>query len=259
MASDTMNDFDGKRVLVTGAGAGIGRAVAARLGRAGASVACLDLDQESAEKSASEVGARGVAVAADVANESDVARAVDFAAEQMGGLDVLVNNAGITIIKSFEESTIDEWDRTMNVNLRSMFLATQRSLPFLKASEGAAIVNMASMAASRFTVPHVPYAASKGGIVSFTRDVAYEFAEHGIRVNAVAPGPIATSILGELSDEQIAQAGLKFLLGRMGRPEDIAEAVAFLACDRAAYVTGVTLPVTGGAELATRPLRPEDA
>ncbi len=254
-----MNDFSGKRVLVTGAGAGIGRAVSARLGRAGAAVACLDLDRESAEKAAAEVGTAGIAIAADVSSESDVASAVDTAAKQMGGLDVLVNNAGITIIKSFEESTVEEWDRTMNVNLRSMFLVTQKALPFLKASEGAAVVNMASMAASHFTVPHVPYAASKGGIVSFTRDVAFEFAAHGIRVNAVAPGPIATSILGELSDEQIAQAGLKFLLGRMGRPDDIAEAVAFLACDRAAYITGVTLPVTGGAELATRPLRPEDA
>ena len=92
-----------------------------------------------------------------------------------------------------------------------------------------------------------------------TRDLAFEFAEHGIRVNAVSPGPIATAILGKMTDEQIAQAGLRFLLGRMGRPEDVAEAVGFLASDRAAYITGVNLPVTGGAELATRPLRPEDA
>ena len=120
-------------------------------------------------------------------------------------------------------------------------------------------MNIASMAALRYTVPHVNYAASKGGVVSFTRDLAFELGADGIRVNAVAPGPIRTSMLAQLSDEQIEASGMRFVLGRMGRPEDVAEAVAFLGSDRASYVTGATLPVTGGAELATRPLRPEDA
>ena len=114
------------------------------------------------------------------------------------------------------------------------------------------------MAAMRYTVPHVAYAATKGGVVSFTRDLAYEFAEHGIRVNAVAPGPIKTNMLAQFSDEQIESSGMRFVLGRMGRPEDVAEAVVFLASERASYITGATLPVTGGAELATRPLRSED-
>ena len=254
-----MGDFDGRRALVTGAGDGIGRAVALHLAKAGASVACLDIDEEASKKVASEIGAGAVPVAADVSNGAQVAAAVDAAVDRLGGLDVLVNNAGITIIKSFEETSLDEWERTMGINLRSMFLVTQRALPALKDSPHAAVVNMASMAAGHFTVPHVAYAASKGGIVSMTRDLAFEFGAHGIRVNAVAPGPIATAILGQLTDEQIEQAGLRFLLGRMGRPDDIAEAVGFLASDRAAYITGATLPVTGGAELATRPLRPEDA
>ena len=254
-----MRDFEGRRALVTGAGSGIGRAVAIHLAKAGAQVACLDVDEEAATKVAGEIGEGALAVAADVSSESAVTEAVDAAIASLGGLDVVVNNAGITIIKSFEETSYEEWERTMGINLRSMFLVTQRALPALKASAHAAVVNMASMAAGHFTVPHVAYAASKGGVVSMTRDLAFEFGEHGIRVNAVAPGPIATAILGELTDEQIAQAGLRFLLGRMGRPEDIAEAVGFLASDRAAYITGVTLPVTGGAELATRPLRPEDA
>lgn len=262
MSGDTTDDYQGRRVLVTGAGAGIGRGIAVRLAQAGAAVACVDVDEESAKHVAAEIealGSVGVTLAGDVSSEEDVARVVDGAAEALGGIDVLVNNAGITIIKTFEESSLADWDRTMNINLRSMFLVTRRALPWLKKAEAASIVNLASMAALRFTVPHIPYAASKAAVVSFTRDLAVELAPAGIRVNAVAPGPIATSILGELSDEQIARAGLRFLLGRMGRPEDVAEAVAFLGCERAAYITGVTLPVTGGAELATRPLRPEDA
>ncbi len=251
-----MKDYEGRRVVVTGAGAGIGRAIAERFAADGAAVACLDLDESSAEQAAA--ATRGGAFAGDVGSEDDVARMIDGAAEALGGIDVLVNNAGITIIKSFEETSLEEWDRTQTTNLRSMFLCTRRALPRLKEASSGAIVNLASMAAFRFTVPHVAYAASKGGIVAFTRDLAVELAPHGIRVNGVAPGPIATQILGKLSDEQIEQAGLRFLLGRMGRPSDIAEAVAFLACDRAAYITGHTLPVTGGAELATRPLRPED-
>ncbi len=254
-----MGDFDQRRALVTGAGGGIGRAVAIHLAKAGANVACLDIDEEAARNAAGEIGEGAVAVSADVSSESQVAEAIDAAVAALGGLDVLVNNAGITIIRSFEETTLDQWDQTMGINLRSMFLVTQRALPALKTSAHAAVVNLASMAAGHFTVPHVAYAASKGGIVSLTRDLAFELSVHGIRVNAVAPGPIATQILGQLTDEQIEQAGLRFILGRMGRPEDVAEAVGFLASKRASYITGVTLPVTGGAELATRPLRPEDA
>jgi NAD(P)-dependent dehydrogenase (short-subunit alcohol dehydrogenase family) len=261
MSAEEGGDFSRRRVLVTGAAAGIGEAIALRLARAGAQVACADLDEAGANAVAAAVeglGVRALPLAGDVADEADVARMIDATARAFGGLDVLVNNAGIVILQRLEETSTDEWDRTLGVNLRSMFLTCRRAIPLLRASPHAAIVNVASMAAMRFTVPHVAYAASKGGVVALTRDLAVELGPDRIRVNAVAPGPIATGILGELDDERIARAGLRFLLGRMGRPADVAEAVAFLASQRAAYITGATLPVTGGAELATRPLRPEE-
>ena len=261
-AIEPARDFEGRRALVTGAGAGIGRAIALRLARAGADVACADIDGETADSAAKEVealGVRGLALSGDVAQEDDANRLVDETASQLGGLDVLVNNAGITLINTLEESPTEEWDRTHSVNLRGVFLLCRRAIPLLRASGRGAIVNIASMAALRFTVPHVPYAASKAGVLALTRDLAFELAPDRIRVNAVSPGPIKTQILGSLDDAQIAQAGLRFILGRIGLPEDIAEAVAFLASDRASYITGQNLPVTGGAELATRPMRPDDA
>lgn len=255
-------DFAGRCAFVTGAGSGIGEGIAMRLAAAGAAVACVDLDGEAATRVAGAIGeAGGVAhvIVCDVSDEVAVPRAVAAAVEALGGIDVLVNNAGIVKIQSFEEISVEDWDRTFGVNLRSMFLTSQAALPHLRASAAGAIVNIASMAAIRFTVPHIDYAATKSGVVAFTRDLAFELGADGIRVNAVAPGPIATSMLESFSGEQFDAMGMRLVLGRMGRPADIAEAVAFLASDRASYVTGATLPVTGGAELAIRPMRPEDA
>lgn len=258
---DPAQDFRGRRAFVTGAGAGIGEGVAIRLAAAGAAVACVDLDEEAAARVAAEIEAGGgpaCAIRCDVSDPPSVARAIEEAVSTLGGLDVLVNNAGIVKIQTFEEMSLADWDRTFAVNLRSLFLTCQAALPHLCESAAGAIVNIASMAALRYTVPHVDYAATKGGVVSFTRDLAFELAAHGIRVNAVAPGPVATGMMASISDEEVDRAEARFPLGRMGRPSDIAEAVAFLASSRASYITGATLPVTGGAELATRPLRSED-
>ena len=246
---------------MTGAGAGIGEGIARRLAAAGARVACVDIDLGGgAARGRRHRGGGRPGPGPGLRRQATLPRskpAFDATADAFGGLDVLVNNAGIVIIKSFEETRLEEWDRTQRVNLRALFLTCQRAIPLLRASGRGAIVNIASMAALRFTVPHVPYAASKGGVVAFTRDLAFELAPE-IRVNAVSPGPIATKMGGtDVTDEQLAAAGLQLLLGRMGQPEDIAEAVAYLASERAAYVTGQNLPVTGGAELATRPLLPE--
>ena len=261
----TGREFEGRRVIVTGAAAGIGRAIALRFARAGARVGCLDVNEKALDAVVAEIGASvdaepgsALALVADVSSEAATKRAVDEAVAVMGGLDVVVNNAGIVILQRFDETPVEDWDRTFAVNLRSMFLMARAALPALRGSTCGAIVNIASIAAYRYTVPHVPYATAKAGVVAFTRDLAVELAPDRIRVNAVAPGPIATEMLGKLTDEELGKAGKHYLLGRLGKPEDIAEAVAFLASERASYITGATLPVTGGAELQSRAVRSED-
>ncbi len=262
---ETGSEFERRRVIVTGAAAGIGRAIALRFARAGARVACLDVNEEALTGAVAEIGAAASAgpgsvlpLVADVSSETATKRAVDQAVASMGGLDVVVNNAGIVILQRFDETPVEDWDRTFAINLRSMFLMARAALPALRKSSHGAIVNIASIAAYRYTVPHVPYATAKAGVVAFTRDLAVELAPDRIRVNAVAPGPIATEMLGKLTQEELGRAGKHYLLGRLGKPEDIAEAVAFLASERASYITGATLPVTGGAELQSRAVRSED-
>lgn len=253
-----MGDLDGKVALVTGAARGIGRAIALRLAEEGADLALADLDITGLETLRTElvaIGRRGVAISADVGVEAQADDIVEGAVSALGRLDVLVNNAGVWIIKTLEETTPEEWDLQLATNLRSLYLMTRRAAPHLRAAAGGCVVNLASMAAGRFTVPHVAYASSKAGVVAFTRDMAVELADARVRVNAVAPGPIDTRGLWDGMDaEQRAAAGEKFLLGRIGRPEDIADAVAFLAGPRASYITGITLPVTGGAELRIHPM-----
>jgi NAD(P)-dependent dehydrogenase (short-subunit alcohol dehydrogenase family) len=250
-----MDELEGKVALVSGAARGIGRAIALRLAAAGADVAVADLDEAGARKVAGEIaGVRALALGGDVALERDAEALVDRTVAALGGLDVLVCNAGIWVIKPLEQTTPDEWDRQLAVNLRGLYLLCRRAIPALRRGPGC-IVSIASMAGLRFTVPHVAYAASKAGVIAATRDLAVELAPDRIRVNAVAPGPIDTrGIAAGLAPAEREAFAQRFLLGRIGQPEDIAEAVAFLASPRASYITGVTLPVTGGAELAVRPL-----
>jgi NAD(P)-dependent dehydrogenase (short-subunit alcohol dehydrogenase family) len=248
-----MKMHEGRTAIVTGAGRGIGRAIAICLAREGADVAVVDRFEEGLAATVEAIEAHGVralGVRADISDEGDIDRLFGDAVGRFGRLDILVNNAGISLVKPFPETTVDEWDRTFNTNLRAMFLTCRRALPELIARGGGSIVNIASVAAFHHTVPHVHYSASKAGVVALTRELALELAPDGIRVNAIAPGPIdSAGRMQELSAEARAEAGKRFPLGRIGRPEDIAEAVAFLASDRAGYITGVTLPVTGGAEL----------
>jgi 3-oxoacyl-[acyl-carrier protein] reductase len=238
--------------IVTGAGRGIGRGIARCLARAGAEVVIVDQAEDRIAAVVAEVeglGRRGFGVSADVARADDVKRVVRETLGRFGKIDILVNNAGVLVVKRMIEQTEEDWDRVLDVNLKGMFLCSREVVPGMIARKQGAIVNIASIAAFHYTVPHVPYAASKAGMVALTRDLAYEVGRHGIRVNAIAPGPIETPMARIASEEQRHRIAGSIPLGRLGQPEDIGNAVVFLASDAASFITGATLPVSGGADL----------
>jgi NAD(P)-dependent dehydrogenase (short-subunit alcohol dehydrogenase family) len=253
-----MGEFDGRVVVVTGAGRGIGREIARCFAAEGARLVLADIAKAELEVARAELAVGGtetLAVVGDVGSEQGAHALIDATTAAFGHIDVLVNNAGLWIIKSVEDTSLDEWDLQVATNLRSLYLLCRRAIPALRAASGASVINLASMAAIRFTVPHVAYASSKAGVVAFTRDLAVELAPDAVRVNAVAPGPIDTQGYTDGMDPAERERFLSgLLLRRMGTPRDIANAVLFLASERAGYITGVTLPVTGGSELRIRPV-----
>jgi 3-oxoacyl-[acyl-carrier protein] reductase len=238
--------------IVTGAGQGIGRGIAMCLARAGAHVVIADRAPgriATVTAAVEDLGVQALGIPTDVSRADEVKRMIRQTVERFGKIDILVNNAGTLVVKPMVEQTEEEWDRVLDVNLKGVFLCCRHVLPEMIARKHGAIVNIASIAAFHVTVPHVPYAASKAGVVALTRDLAYEVGRLGIRVNAIAPGPIETPMVGIISDEQRQAIAKNILLGRMGQPEDIGNAAVFLASDAASYITGATLPVSGGTDL----------
>jgi len=252
-----MGQFDGKVVIVTGGALGIGRAAALAFAAEGASVTVADVNEAAGSRAVGEMPAgKGLLVRADVARASECQRVVAETVARFGGVDVLFNNVGIQPPESYanvEGQTEEMWDRILDVNLKSYFLMAKYAIPEMRKRGGGVIVNTASVQGLQ-SMPGVPaYAASKGGVLSLTRQMAVDYARENIRVTAVCPGTIDTEMVraaaaGEPDGVEAAlkRYGESHPIGRIGTGQDIANAVLFLASDRASFITGEYVCVDGG-------------
>jgi NAD(P)-dependent dehydrogenase (short-subunit alcohol dehydrogenase family) len=246
-------DLGGKTAIVTGGGKGIGRQMAEGLAQAGANLVLCARKAERCEQAASELealGVRAIGLGCDVRHPEQVQAVVRTAVDELGSVDVLVNNAGTVWGATPEEMPLEGWQKVIDVNLTGVFLFAQAVGRVMIENGGGAIVNIASVAGLQGGPPEimntVVYNASKGGVIAFTRDLACKWAQHGIRVNAIAPGWFPSDMSGYVLERHEETVKQHIPLGRFGGPQDLKGAVVFLASDASAYVTGHTLVVDGG-------------
>ena len=241
--------LEGKAAVVTGAGQGIGAATARLFAAEGARLVLADLRSGPATGMVEEItsgGGDAVFVQADVTSDSDCKRMIDTAIERFGCLDILVNNAGIAGKGTVTEATEELWDRVMAVNLKSIFLASRHAVPHMERAGGGSIVCIASVAGMTGEKGQVAYNTSKHGVIGLVRCMAYDHAAAGIRVNAVCPGAIDTPLLSPLTEERLTRLEGLHMMRRLGRPEEIARAVLYLAGDESSFITGAAHVVDGG-------------
>ncbi len=245
-----MKKLDGRTAIVTGAAQGIGFAISSALNREGCRVALLDINEQKVQESAAKLDAC-IGISCDVSSPESIERAAALCVEEYNGVDIVVNNAGILPSASIEQMTEEQWDKTMQINLKSVFFMVQKTLPYLRQSSCARIINTSSLAGRMGGFETcLAYSASKGGINALTMGFARQLAPDGITVNAVCPGTTETPITKAFSPEAMQRLLTRIPLGRLGKPEDMANAVVFLASDDAAFITGHMLDVNGGMYMA---------
>jgi 3-oxoacyl-[acyl-carrier protein] reductase len=238
-----------KVAIVTGAGQGIGQAIALKLAESGASVVVSDLDEQTALQTARQIAARSgtaKAVKTDVADGQQVLHLVESAMSEFGRIDILVNNAGIARSATLLRLSDEAWDEVLDVNLKGVFRTTQAAARHMIDAGYGRVVSISSIYARIGTIGDSNYAASKAGIIGFTRSVARELARHNITVNAILPGMIDTPLLRGIPSKYLEPMIAEIPLRRVGKPEDVASLAAFLVSDEASYITGAAIEVTGG-------------
>jgi NAD(P)-dependent dehydrogenase (short-subunit alcohol dehydrogenase family) len=250
-----MKRFANKKVFISGGATGIGEVAALLFAQQGAIVTIFDRDIENGEKCLQKVldgGGRGIFISGNLIYPEEIEKAIDQSLKTYGGIDILINNAGVESPYSVHEMPIEEWDRVMAVNLRGMYLMAKAVIPIMKKSGGGAIINTASISGLLGWPISAAYCASKGGVIQLTKQMAVDYAQDNIRVNCIAPGttltPLIERIFQQESEPEKAKQQISQMhpLGRFAQPEEIAQAILFLASEDASFITGAVLPVDGG-------------